>query len=901
MRIYKNQHKGIGPSYDLSVVTDAYDTLEQNHLKAVEASSALQSAVAQLDLDESEEPFKQNLINEINQTIDDNTINGFKGYALDDIIVKQGNIMSNPALLGRLKANKAHKEYINFIKQRTDINQDIKDKAIEENSYSYTDKFDSNGKIIGGTEWTPNTTPVRQIDQAEVMKKVLQIVAAEKNNYNNASFINSDGTVSKEWNPGVSLAVLNTITNQYEKLTEAKIQEGIDAVFKANPEYLASLTQDWETAKWKYEKTGEDTGIIDSDGSIMGLEEYKDSIYNPFKKAAAYHNKMQQINYNDTGIRAYNAYLINKAEAEEKAKKEAAEENEKPYAMGSRLTSPSYNVKVKNTVPTLSEAALNNATNNIRQSLLNLNDLKDYKIDVSVVTLTDLNKTRAALSMGGVPEEEVNALMSKITRVSQINADNYIYANDLSNNNNDKVNDARDIINNIDLGYPLDKNKYGENSYGRKVINTLGRLTDDIFTLHNITFDSQGYNSNVKSLTPTDNIYYRINNAYNINKFLAPIGGKDVAINLGFDIKNIDGATYIGINKSNRNLLNKFINGYNNVLNGSSIKYRLIGGNLKDNENNRDGFYTFDKNDNAILLSQPIIKDNIKNYTKIINKIRNNSEQTKTSSDEYFITEGQIIDGATPNENSNRLIASNINNDPKIINAAKSTANNIQEYFKSHCRSAGFINTNVLGIKPDSDGTFVMENLLDKDVAAITNFLQNVDNLNKINVDMINIAGQGYKHFITVPVKNKKEPYRIVVDSIDENMTNMNNNPVLQISNKLYNSYQANKPETIAFYTDFNGTPKNIFLQPNYESSQKGYNIRYSDGTIEDNVIPFEQALSLKLLYEKMLAMSNTLDPNKDQLLINNLTEEFKRYAELYMPGAFTVPVKQVALEILGL
>lgn len=130
----------------------------------------------------------------------------------------------------------------------------------------------------------------------------------------------------------------------------------------------------------------------------------------------------------------------------------------------------------------------------------------------------------------------------------------------------------------------------------------------------------------------------------------------------------------------------------------------------------------------------------------------------------------------------------------------------------------------------------------------------------------------------------------------------MNNNPVLQISNKLYNSYQANKPETIAFYTDFNGTPKNIFLQPNYESSQKGYNIRYSDGTIEDNVIPFEQALSLKLMYEKMLTMSNDgLDLNKDKLLIDNLVKEFEQYANTYMPGAFTVPVKQVALEILGL
>lgn len=890
MRIYKNQHKGIGPSYDLSVVTDAYDTLEQNHLKAVEASSALQSAVAQLDLDESEEPFRQNLINEINQTIDDNTINGFKGYALDDIIAKQGNIMANPALLGRLKANKAHKEYINFIKQRTDINQDIKDKAIEENSYSYTDKFDSNGKIIGGTEWTPNTTPVRQIDQAEVMKKVLQIVATEKGNYNNASFINSDGTVSKEWKPGVSLGILNTITGQYEKLTEAKIQEGIDAVFKANPEYLASLTQDWETAKWKYKKTGIDTGVINSDGTTMSLEEYKNSIYSPFKKAAAYYNKMHQINYNDTGIRAYNAYLTNKAKAEAKAKKE-------PYTMGSRLNSPSYNVKVKNTVPTLSEAALNNATNNIRQSLLNLNDLKDYKIDVSAVTLTDLNKTRAALTMGGVPEEEVDKLMSKITRVSQINADNYIYVNDLTNNNDDKTNEARDIINSIDLGYPLDKNKYSNNSYGKKIIEKLGQTTDDIFAIHDTVYDAHSRRTVVTNSTPIDNIYYKINNVNNLNYFLAPIGGKEVAIDLGFDIKTIGGSTYIGIDKSNRHLLNKFVNGYNNIINNNGSKYKLIGGNFKDD---KDSFYTFDENDNAVLMPQIITKANIQKYARIINKARNKSEQTNFN--EYFITEGQIIDGATPNENSNRLIASDINNDPKIINAAKSTANNIQEYFKSHCRSAGFINTNVLGIKPDSDGTLVMENLLDKDVATITNFLQNIDNLNKINVDMINIAGQGYKHFITIPVKDKEEPYRIVVDSIDENMTNMNNNPVLQISNKLYNSYQANKPETIAFYTDFNGTSKNIFLQPNYESSQKGYNIRYSDGTMEDYVIPFEQALSLKLLYEKMLTVSNSgLDPNKDELLINNLVQEFKQYTDMYMPGAFTVPVEQVALEILGL
>ena len=102
MKSFVNIQQPHIPSYNLEVVSNAYNKLNEGHIQAIQAQSELQSAIAQLDLNETEEDFRQSLVNEINQTVQDNTRYNNAYFALPDIIAKAGNINSNPELIGRL-------------------------------------------------------------------------------------------------------------------------------------------------------------------------------------------------------------------------------------------------------------------------------------------------------------------------------------------------------------------------------------------------------------------------------------------------------------------------------------------------------------------------------------------------------------------------------------------------------------------------------------------------------------------------------------------------------------------------------------------------------------------------------------------------------------------------------
>ena len=112
MKTYINTQQAQVPSYNLEVASNAFNKLNEGHIQSIQAQSELQSAVAQLDLNEAEEDFRQQLVNEIDSTVKENTRYGNAYFALPDIIAKAGNINSNPELIGRLRAQQAYKANI---------------------------------------------------------------------------------------------------------------------------------------------------------------------------------------------------------------------------------------------------------------------------------------------------------------------------------------------------------------------------------------------------------------------------------------------------------------------------------------------------------------------------------------------------------------------------------------------------------------------------------------------------------------------------------------------------------------------------------------------------------------------------------------------------------------------
>ena len=140
---------------DLNVLGQTYNTLEQGHQQAVAAAAELETTMANLDLNEAESEWRQQRINDIRTTLEENSNYGNAYSALDDIVRKSGNLASDAGMIGRLQAQKDYKTYLDNLNKRTDISEADKEYFREVNQYYYQDKYNNKGQVIGGTKWQP--------------------------------------------------------------------------------------------------------------------------------------------------------------------------------------------------------------------------------------------------------------------------------------------------------------------------------------------------------------------------------------------------------------------------------------------------------------------------------------------------------------------------------------------------------------------------------------------------------------------------------------------------------------------------------------------------------------------------------------------------------------------------
>lgn len=324
------QRQQVNP-VEVGAFDKAATTLQQGHKEAVKAASDLELAIAKLDLNEKEDAFRAAKLNQIKDTIRANTIYGNSYGALSKIIESQGSILGGADMIGRLKAQAEYKQYQDTLDKRQDISQDVKDRFKEMNPYYYADKIDKKtGEIIGGTKWSPNSTPVEGVDMAKVASMALQLAASEKGGSNKTTWLDADGNPTSDYRKSVTGAVFNVTTQTWEQLSEEKIQQGIRAALGLVKGAKASAKQDYETAVWKYNKNKKadknyvgDSDIIDEDGHIRSFDQYMDHMFMPMIKAASYRNVTVNSDYKD-GYEKQLAYYKAAAQAQQAAAAAAA-------------------------------------------------------------------------------------------------------------------------------------------------------------------------------------------------------------------------------------------------------------------------------------------------------------------------------------------------------------------------------------------------------------------------------------------------------------------------------------------------------------------------------------------------------------------------------------------------
>lgn len=310
MKTFQYIARDYKPSIDLETLGKTFDTLEQGHKEAVKAASELETVVANLDMNEAEDGFKQQLINEIKDTIDNNTIYGNSYGALDDLILKSGNIASDGRIIGKLRNQKAKKEYDAKVDAMA-ITEGMKQMYKEENPYYYKDGgVDKNtGRYLPGEMWKPTTTPVATVSDAEIQKYALQIAAKDAGSGESISFLDANGKPTPDPNQSEDGTIYKKVGSKWERLSEDKIKQAYDVAINSIPGAKDSLDQDYRYEKWKYDKVvefakaeGKDTvpyvkGFTDRNGNIYTEEQWLNNKINNFADVAAYNHVYSSVDY----------------------------------------------------------------------------------------------------------------------------------------------------------------------------------------------------------------------------------------------------------------------------------------------------------------------------------------------------------------------------------------------------------------------------------------------------------------------------------------------------------------------------------------------------------------------------------------------------------------------------
>lgn len=289
MKTYQNVRPQYVAPIDLQTLNTAYANLESMHQQAVQTSSELKNAIAQLQLNESEEPFRQQLVKSVEDTISQNMYHDNLAGAYDDIVKLSGDIVSNPALIGRLKAQQEYLKYKAQI-ESSDIPEQYKENFKKLNPYYYQDFYDESGKITGGSKWEPNRLPVKKVDYNALMTKALQYITPSQNSTEVARFMKEDGTFTTKLEPGVKAVWYDAVTTQTTEITQDEINKALDAAIKADPGALASLRQDFEMAKMDHDKGVAPIHKVFNGTRTYTFNEFVDNIFSSMPQAKAQKN-----------------------------------------------------------------------------------------------------------------------------------------------------------------------------------------------------------------------------------------------------------------------------------------------------------------------------------------------------------------------------------------------------------------------------------------------------------------------------------------------------------------------------------------------------------------------------------------------------------------------------------
>lgn len=754
---------------DLNVLARTYNTLEQGHQQAIQTKSQIDAQLAQLDLNEAEDAWRQEQFNKVRNALTENMQYGNAYSSLDDIVGTYGDITSSPGMIGRLRAQQDYKAYMDNLDKRTDLSEDYKNYYRAVNKYNYQDITDKNGNVIGGSKWTPIDKEVSEIPMNQILNQALQWAAKEQGGGSQTRWLDANGKVTDDITKSVTGEIYSHTKGDWQRLSKAKLAEAVKAVIENTPGAKASLEQDYKIAKWKYDQNGSNPDITDKNGILLTPEQYLAKHIDPFYNAATFYNQDSNTTYGE----AWKAQLALAKQAG------LGSANQRKQAIDN-LTYKGTPVRIDNFMPAQAQAEI---TSN-RQSIAGLLNKYNPDINIDLATANPNDIRTSIMTNITSPSDRVYAL-------SYLNdiIDNQEYINSLKVGKSQDSIDGFDTYNSIISLSDLPNNKYSD---------TYSKYVNQIF----------GDSSSIRQYFNNDDVY---------NSFINALGGEKKAISLGIRFgSDGNGYRYAELPKDyhksiysfgkavkeaedTRNPLNAFLNSAKTRFFGYGDKFVRVDSN---GEEHHDGLPTGNK--------EP--------YIGLINYV-----DSLKSKNDAVLDGGQInastigISAMTPElAELNFVMSSN----PEAASKYAAQKKQLEEQAMSAIK-AGIDLTQGEAYITSENGVF--EPITSEDRKAYTAYLRSAKE-NEITPTIvrdpktgdvgvqINIAG-----YYDTKGKLKREPITLLVGSgaIDSSIIqSWNQDTSWKAAGKVENYYNANRPISLTNNAAFTGIDK-FKLVPN--------------------------------------------------------------------------------------
>lgn len=784
---YQNYNMKYVAPQSLEAVDKTLSGLQQKHENTIERASALKATIASLDLNEAESEYRDSIIQGIDDVLNSRDIDGFKGYAFNDVLKLSGDLASDKGLLGRLNAQKEYKAFTEAVDKSTEFGQDVKDWSKANNQYYYDE--------ASGGKWNPTVTPTKQIDLNTVAQMALKYIVPQTGTYNQVRYYDVNGNVTTTFDPKGTIDVFDTTSGTWERVTERQVRDGLATVIQQSPEVRASLEQDYEVAKWKDNKAKGSENytanpmLYNGDGTTKSLSEYTEDIFAPFIRSQVRYTSNIKTTPNTGLLKLIGEYNKNKGNGTDNTN----DFNKFLETKGIPGVKHEYiNKELQET-----QSRIDNKNAEFRTIISKMPEFANIKLDYGKIDYTKPDETEKYLKevQKNNPKLTNGVIDYLMTHIRDEYTNSYADIKDLNDLRQKDPKAASKAILYAKMSNGADLSIDNED-IDEKDLKKYGKFIDNIF-----------FNGNFIGCFENENEF---------NRAIQELNNRGYG-NLIKKGQLSDGKYYIGLNKENRQLIIPVLEA---IKNNTTKEIYGVDYNSK---------YSRD----AFKQSTKIIGSYINHFYDFYNKLNEDSK----IAEQTLVEETSVVDGATPQAAMARSMAGDFNLPSSEINKYLKIADTDKEITMRNLSSADI---SELGMLIYKDNGWEEPNV--KELKTKGHEVKYNQDAYDISVSLVTTGDSGriftQLNFRKKDKTNAKEDFSVLLTS--EQMRRYNpalaaaeDDPDFQMTSMLNRRKRIGKSTLIGFEKNNNDVTKYYTLKP---TGGDTFNLMSGDDVLTTNI-----------------------------------------------------------------